>query len=607
MPDYDTKFKEFNKRINDILYNKEIGELKEEVGKLSDELKSLKTSMGDILNRLNENKSEIDEILNNIKEKKENYNLASNMASLTPIIRTEKRSGEDIAQLEQLQEELDDLKHTLNSKLLEINIKLDMLSNPNETNSNKNVLEESKRSSGERLFTKLKTFGPNKMDFDSGNLVGVSQLMKKIEEIDKNHRDLERSFKRLLSAFNVSNVLDDIAKLKESKADKADIPDSDSFNYLFDDIKIKINKFDSDIKEINQRLDNIFAKVVKQENKGELNTTEMNVNREILQAYLTKDEFNSYIKSRDIDYQKTREELRKISENVSQVMIAIKKKVDVADLSNAKSFLKEKIDELARACNLKFADKNECLKNFKHIEEQLKKILFILKKRDDQSSEGEGNWLLAKKPIKGYSCAACESYIGELNNDAKKYVPWNRLPYRDTGELYRLGNGYSKMLQMINFDNYGNINISPDNNNNINNDDFHTYISNDSNGMNSCNIHPLNKNNNNNVNNVNNSNNNMRKTFYIKHKNMPSSKTPIKYRVQSAQDIFGERNPSINLKNSNNMEENKINNFIIGNALKTRNKKELPNINFMEGESTNQKDPIITKIVKKSQSKKKYK
>ena len=603
MPDYDIKFKEIDKKINDILYNKEIDEVKEEVGKLSDELITLKTCMGDILNRVNDNKTEIDEILNNLKEKKDNFNLASNLASLTPIIRTEKRSGEDIAQIEQMQEELDDLKHTLNSKLFEINIKLDMLSNnnPNETDLNKNASEENKRSSGDRLLTKLKTFGPNKPDLNSGNLVGVTQLMKKIEEIDKNHRDLERSFKRLLSSFNLNNILDDIAKLKDSKADKADIPDSDSFNYLFDDIKIKINKFDSEIKEINQRLDNIFAKVVNQENKGELNTNEMNVNREILQAYLTKEEFDSYIKPRDIDYQKTKKELQKISENVSQLMITIKKKVDVVDLSNAKSFFKEKIDELARACNLKFADKNECLKNFKHIEEQLKKILFILKKRNDQNSEGEGNWLLAKKPIKGYSCAACESYLGELNNDVKKYVPWNRLPYRDTGELYRLGNGYSKMLQMINFDNYGNINISPDNNN-INNDDIHTYISNDSNGMNSYNIHPLNKNNNNN--NVNNTNN-MRKTFYIKHKNIPSSKTPIKYRIQSAQDIIGERKPS--LKNSNNLEENKINNFIIGNAIKTRNQKDLPNINFIEGESTNQKDPIITKIVKKSQSKKKYK
>ena len=117
--------------------------------------------------------------------------------------------------------------------------------------------------------------------------------------------------------------LDDIAKLKDSKADKADIPDSDSFNYLFDDIKIKINKFDSEIKEINQRLDNIFAKVVNQENKGDLNTNEMNVNREILQAYLTKEEFDSYIKPRDIDYQKTKKELQKISENVSQLMITI--------------------------------------------------------------------------------------------------------------------------------------------------------------------------------------------------------------------------------------------------------------------------------------------
>ena len=585
------------------MYNKEFDEIREDLGKLSDELITLKTCMGDILNRVNDNKTEIDEILNNLKEKKDNFNLASNLASLTPIIRTEKRSGEDIAQIEQMQEELDDLKHTLNSKLFEINVKLDMLSNnnPNETDINKNAQEENRKSTGDRLLTKLKTFGPNKPDLNSGNLVGVSQLMKKIEEIDKNHRDLERSFKRLLSSFNLNNILDDIAKLKDSKADKADIPDSDSFNYLFDDIKIKINKFDSEIKEINQRLDNIFAKVVNQENKGELNTNEMNVNREILQAYLTKEEFDSYIKPRDIDYQKTKKELQKISDNVSQLMITIKKKVDVVDLSNAKSFFKEKIDELARACNLKFADKNECLKNFKHIEEQLKKILFILKKRNDQSSEGEGNWLLAKKPIKGYSCAACESYLGELNNDVKKYVPWNRLPYRDTGELYRLGNGYSKMLQMINFDNYGNINISPDNNN-INNDDIHTYISNDSNGMNSYNIHPLNKNNNNN--NVNNTNN-MRKTFYIKHKNIPSSKTPIKYRIQSAQDIIGERKPS--LKNSNNLEENKINNFIIGNAIKTRNQKDLPNINFIEGESTNQKDPIITKIVKKSQSKKKNK
>ena len=283
--------------------------------------------------------------------------------------------------------------------------------------------------------------------------------------------------------------------------------------------------------------------------------------------------------------------MQKAKDYIAQMMTSLKKKVDTVDLTNTKGVLNEKIEELARACNLKFADKNECLKNFKHIEDQLKKILFILQKKSEQNSEGDGNWLLAKKPINGYSCAACESYIGELNNNIKKYVPWNRLPMKDNGDsLYRIGTGYSKMLQMINFDNNGNVNISPDNS-----DDIHTIVSNDSNVMNSFNIYALN-NINNNVN--NNGNNNMGKTFYHKSKNS-QSKTPGKFRVQSAYDGSGDRS---SLKNSNNLEENK-NNYIIGNTVKTGNQKGLPKINFMLDESNNQKDPKITKIMKKSQSK----
>ena len=405
------------------------------MSKLSDELKTLKISMGDILTRLNDNRTEIDEILNNLKEKKDNFNLASNMASLSPAVRA-KRGVEDTAQIEQMQEDLEDLKHYVDSKLMEIDIRLDALSsgNPNAANFTKNIQEETKKSPGERTTTKLKTFISNKMESSSGNVVGMSQLMKKIDEIDKNHRALDRSFKRLLTTFNVNDVLDDIAKLKDSKADKADIPDADSFNYLLDDIRVKIKKFDLDIKEINQRIDSILAKMVNQDNMGDQVFSGINIDREILQAYLTKDDFDNYMKSRDEDINKLKNEMQKAKDYISQMMTSLKKKVDTVDLANTKGVLNEKIEELARACNLKFADKNECLKNFKHIEEQLKKILFILQKKSEQNSEGDGNWLLAKKPINGYSCAACESYIGELNNNIKKYVPWNRLPMKDNGD-----------------------------------------------------------------------------------------------------------------------------------------------------------------------------
>ena len=610
---HDNKFGELEKKIKDILSNREIDPVKENISKISEELKVLKVSLGDILNRLNHHKEEIDEINNELKERRENKNLANNMANITPGIRVVRKKDET-AQIEQMQEDLDDLKHYVESKLMEIDIKIDLLSSnsPNKDTinniaNNKNISIDDKKSSniGERSNTKLKTYGPNNFEFGSGKV--IPHLIRRLDDLDKNHRDLERSFKRLLSSFNLNDLLDDIAKLKETKADRADIPDQDSFNYLLDDIKTKIKKFDLDIKEINQKIDSILTKMVSQENKGDQTLGGINIDKDILQAFLPKDEFDSYIKPKEEELSNINNDIQKIKELLSQLMNSLKKKADINDLTNTKGILNEKIEELARACNIKFADKNECLKNFKHIEEQLKKILFILKKRNEQNSEGEGNWLIAKKPIKGYSCAACESYIGELNNDIKKYIPWNKLPLRDSNDsLYRMGNGYSKMLQMINFDNQGNVNLIPDYN-----DEVNTMISNDSNGINPIFINGTNNNQNNNLNNNILNMNLTGKSFYLKQK-MPQSKTPGKIRVQSAYDIFEDKNNNGNINvtakgSNNNLEDNKnnnnlINNININNNKKTRNQKALPKISFLECETSNKNDPKILKIMKKSQS-----
>lgn len=48
------------------------------------------------------------------------------------------------------------------------------------------------------------------------------------------------------------------------------------------------------------------------------------------------------------------------------------------------------------------------------------------------------NWLLAKKPLGGNSCASCESYIGDINNTTQ-YLAWNKYPSRETGDVkYRV-------------------------------------------------------------------------------------------------------------------------------------------------------------------------
>ena len=118
----------------------------------------------------NNNKTELDDIASDLKQRRENFNLASNMASISPGARIS-RKGEDTAQIEQLQEDLEDLKHFTESKLLEIDIKLESLSNnsPILLNSNKNVPEGNKRQPGDRINLKLKTTIPS-------NMIGIPQI-----------------------------------------------------------------------------------------------------------------------------------------------------------------------------------------------------------------------------------------------------------------------------------------------------------------------------------------------------------------------------------------------------------------------------------------------
>jgi hypothetical protein len=108
-----------------------------------------------------------------------------------------------------------------------------------------------------------------------------------------------------------------------------------------------------------------------------------------------------------------------------------------------------RIEELKITANKKYADKNETGKNIKYLDSQIKHITEVYIKKMDKGD----NWLLASKPFGGYKCASCESYLGDLS-DKTQHLPWNKIPVRDPSErLYRVGNGFSRMLQMLNIDN----------------------------------------------------------------------------------------------------------------------------------------------------------
>ena len=154
---------------------------------------------------------------------------------------------------------------------------------------------------------------------------------------------------------------------------------------------------------------------------------------------------------------------------IEDILNRMKSKVEEKDLKDLELFLIGKMDELKSACNKKFADKNDLAKNLKYLDGQIKQIIEVHIKKIDKGD----NWLLAKKPLDGFTCASCEAYIGDLKEN-NEYISWNKYPMRDPNEkLYRMGNGFSKMLQCLNIDGYMSNN---GNNLNLNMNNTHTNM-----------------------------------------------------------------------------------------------------------------------------------
>ena len=276
------------------------------------------------------------------------------------------------------------------------------------------------------------------------DLSALNELMKRII-------DLENDYREFVEKVNIEEIYRQLKFLHDTKADKKDLND---INKAISDLNEKYDNHQVEIDAINRRLDALFSQLL---NKEGGDAPKINVD---FSQYLTKIDFEKHKKENEEEFKKIWEEIEKLKKLINKLFEIMKTKANLSDLEDLKNFLLGKIDELALACVKKFADKNETTNNFKYLEDQIKKILEMLSKKDSVN-EAE-NWLLAKKPVNGYSCAACESYIGDLRDDTHKFIPWNKMPLRDPGDkLYRMGNGFSKMLQMLNFDNNGNVSLNP--------------------------------------------------------------------------------------------------------------------------------------------------
>ena len=278
----------------------------------------------------------------------------------------------------------------------------------------------------------------------------IEENKKMILELEKKLRDIPQDLK----IDEINEKIDKIQQSLKSKLTKGDLEDIiDKIGVLeniideLKDFKVKQNDLNGrknqDYLSVSKKIENINSALLLlqtgmphkssggSDNKGPdlsiFNELIKTINNQISALQSECDEFRRYF---------------------TDILPMMKTLATITDLKNLEDALKAMLEEYKLLAQRKFADKIETQKSIKLIDTQIKHFIAEYIKKGEK---GE-NWMLAAKPVGGYKCASCESYIGELTNKWE-YLPWNKYPTRDfVDKSYRMGNGFSRMLQKLNLD-----------------------------------------------------------------------------------------------------------------------------------------------------------
>ena len=289
---------------------------------------------------------------------------------------------------------------------------------------------------------------------------------EKIKEIVSRIEDVERSVKIIPNQIGIEQIKLDISALKSALRNFASTSDLKESREKEEDIQKQLNfvkeQFEDfisnnadheDLQNVKRKLELLNSKVHELEENYQILNTKLNVNTKNKTSITSNDKyletqiFENFKAQIIKEFSSVNDNFTHIRRLVDNILDSLKNKPAYKDIKALEEELTLKYEELKIASNKKFAERIETTKNFKYLDTQIKNILQIYIKKEKRSE----NWLLAKKPITNL-CASCEAYIGELK-DNNSYQPWNKYPLKDPNDkAYRLGNGFSKMLQMVQLD-----------------------------------------------------------------------------------------------------------------------------------------------------------
>ena len=293
----------------------------------------------------------------------------------------------------------------------------------------------------------------------------IEKNISDISSLSKKFKNLEKELAELPKKLDIDHIKDQIVSLNASIEDSVSKREVDSFVKQFDKYEKEIGKLKT-YKVDQQKIEQKF--------KDQLTNTENAINNlkkhinsfstllgnksfyeildsinEISTKMVDIDDYNKNIDTINKTLSELKMEVNDHNRSIDGIMPRIENILTKEDLEKVENTANELIAKQNSNSLTKFADKKEIQKTLHSLETQIK----IMKTELTREKENKLNTcMLSSKPVGGYKCASCETYIGELK-ESFQYLPWNKYPYQDmNNKPYNIGTGYSRILQSMNIE-----------------------------------------------------------------------------------------------------------------------------------------------------------
>ena len=446
---YDTKNK--TKIHETYKYEKlenQLSQLEEKINSINERLEEIEENTDNNTSDININKNDISKLKDKFKNFEKKYNSKTQLPTPAPetTVPQEEKNIEE-------PNDNDDRINTLENDLNNLEDKLIKM-------IDQKLNEFKKRKSNEDLIKDLNSQKEKLKDFTDRINIEIKTLRNKDEE-------LENKIQELMTFSELKKINDKIKAIEQELEGSATKEDTKHILEELDKFNQELNKYKSIIsnqKEMNiktredmlrlkEEFDEIkqdFSSLNNLLENNSLNKLIENINN-ITDKFVEKSLYENDMKLINKKISKLQMDVNEHNRNFAELMPKLEGILDINEFNK----LKKNVEDLmSKSGNLvssnKSLDTQEIIKNIKSMEAQVK--IFMKKLENESEKEKErinDNCILASRPVGGFKCASCETYIGDIKEN-NIYLPWNK--YHGQDRPYRLGSSFSRILQGLNIE-----------------------------------------------------------------------------------------------------------------------------------------------------------